>query len=135
MYVAGEYDPIWCVLVDLWPFCRKCSSFRQAFWKVHCLLQVPVLEKLSEASDLGQHDMQLQSVQAEILVVELADVGPGFSWAEPCSRGCMQLLMKYGLRQVFELRLRDAPRAKDRSHMEPHGATARVIGLTEMVAW
>ncbi|CAL1166026.1 unnamed protein product [Cladocopium goreaui] len=52
--------------------------------EVHCLLQVPVLEALSEA---------------EILVVELADVGPGFSWAEPCSRGCMQLLMKYGVRQ------------------------------------
>ncbi|CAE7704974.1 unnamed protein product [Symbiodinium pilosum] len=32
-----------------------------------------------------------------MLVVELADVGPGFNWAEPCSRGCMQLLMKYGV--------------------------------------
>lgn len=43
--------------------------------------------------------MQVQC-EAEILVVELADVGPGFSWAEPCSRGCMQLLMKYGIRKV-----------------------------------
>ena len=38
-----------------------------------------------------------------MLVVELADVGPGFNWAEPCSRGCMQLLMKYGVHSVAAL--------------------------------
>ncbi|CAE7503654.1 unnamed protein product [Symbiodinium microadriaticum] len=52
--------------------------------EVHCLLQVPEL-------------LSLSSMQAEMLVVELADIGPGFNWAEPCSRGCMQLLMKYGI--------------------------------------
>ncbi|OLP87426.1 hypothetical protein AK812_SmicGene31346 [Symbiodinium microadriaticum] len=41
---------------------------------VHCLLQVPEL-------------LSLSSMQAEMLVVELADIGPGFNWAEPCSRG------------------------------------------------
>ena len=40
-----------------------------------------------------------KSSHTEILIVELADVGPGFAWAEPCSRGCMQLLMKHGVRQ------------------------------------
>lgn len=34
-----------------------------------------------------------------MLIVELADIGPGFGWAEPCSRGCMQLLMKYGVQR------------------------------------
>mmetsp|Transcript_41447 Transcript_41447/g.62639 ORF Transcript_41447/g.62639 Transcript_41447/m.62639 type:complete len:169 (+) Transcript_41447:254-760(+) len=50
--------------------------------EVHCLLQ---LDSLDEALD------------REMLVVELADVGPGFRWAEPCSRGCMQLLMRHGI--------------------------------------
>ena len=35
-----------------------------------------------------------------MLIVELADVGPGFHWAEPCSRGCMQLVMKYGVTEA-----------------------------------
>ncbi|CAJ1352951.1 unnamed protein product [Effrenium voratum] len=56
--------------------------------EVHCLLQVPSLHSL-------------KGVKAEMLIVELADVGPGFHWAEPCSRGCMQLVMKYGVTEGF----------------------------------
>lgn len=53
--------------------------------EVHCLLQLPRLE---------------DAAGAEVMIVELADVGPAFGWAEPCSRGCMQLLMKYGVSSV-----------------------------------
>ncbi|CAK9028792.1 unnamed protein product [Durusdinium trenchii] len=67
-----------------WKRSRPRPAQRHA--EVHCLLQVPQLESL-------------KSSHTEILIVELADVGPGFAWAEPCSRGCMQLLMKHGVRQ------------------------------------
>ncbi|CAE6948929.1 unnamed protein product [Symbiodinium natans] len=84
--------------------CRTFESFEEArsaglSWKrskprtaqrhaeVHCLLQVPEL-------------LSLSSRKAEMLIVELADIGPGFNWAEPCSRGCMQLLMKYGVQKA-----------------------------------
>mmetsp|Transcript_141523 Transcript_141523/g.452453 ORF Transcript_141523/g.452453 Transcript_141523/m.452453 type:complete len:584 (+) Transcript_141523:465-2216(+) len=50
--------------------------------EIHCLLQLPRLE---------------QAVGTEMLVVELADIGPGLRWAEPCSRGCMQLLIRHGV--------------------------------------
>ena len=46
-------------------------------------------------------DLEHRFVKAEMLVVELADIGPGFNWAEPCSRGCMQLLMKYGIQTAL----------------------------------
>ena len=44
-----------------------------------------------------------------MLVVELADIGPGFNWAEPCSRGCMQLLMKYGIQTALASGLPPSP--------------------------
>lgn len=50
--------------------------------EVHCLLQLPRLE-----------DAQGK----ELVVVELADVGPSLLWAPPCSRGCEQLLRRFGL--------------------------------------
>merc|ERR1712137_585658 len=53
--------------------------------EIHCLLQLP---RLADASG------------KEVLVVELADVGPSLCWAEPCSRGCMQLLMKHDVARV-----------------------------------
>ncbi|CAE8586742.1 unnamed protein product, partial [Polarella glacialis] len=51
--------------------------------EVHCLLQLPRLK----------HD----ALGTEILIVEIADVGPSLGWAEPCSRGCLQLLLKMGV--------------------------------------
>ncbi|CAE7191594.1 unnamed protein product [Symbiodinium natans] len=54
--------------------------------EVHCLLQ---LRRLADAK------------QKQMLIVEVADVGPGLGWAEPCSRGCVQLLTKYGLTPIF----------------------------------
>ncbi|CAE7258177.1 unnamed protein product [Symbiodinium pilosum] len=54
--------------------------------EVHCLLQLP---RLADAN------------LKQMLIVEIADVGPGLGWAEPCSRGCVQLLTKYGLSPIF----------------------------------
>ncbi|CAE8698671.1 unnamed protein product, partial [Polarella glacialis] len=70
--------------VGLPPKRRKPRS-AQRHAEVHCLLQLPSLQ---------------QAKGCEMLIVELADIGPGFRWAEPCSRGCMQLLMKHGIAQA-----------------------------------
>ncbi|CAJ1454054.1 unnamed protein product [Effrenium voratum] len=53
--------------------------------EVHCLLQLPRLK---------------DAMGGQMVVVELADVGPGLGWAEPCSRGCIHLLKKYGVAKV-----------------------------------
>ncbi|CAJ1334752.1 unnamed protein product [Effrenium voratum] len=53
--------------------------------EVHCLLQLPRLK---------------DALGGQMVVVELADVGPGLGWAEPCSRGCIHLLKKYGVAKV-----------------------------------
>eukprot|EP00929_Paragymnodinium_shiwhaense_P022708 TRINITY_DN14432_c0_g1_i3.p1 TRINITY_DN14432_c0_g1~~TRINITY_DN14432_c0_g1_i3.p1 ORF type:complete len:423 (-),score=67.27 TRINITY_DN14432_c0_g1_i3:565-1833(-) len=54
--------------------------------EMHCLLQLPSID---------------DALDAEILVTELADVGPIFGWSEPCGRGCMQFLKKFGVRRVY----------------------------------
>eukprot|EP00439_Symbiodinium_sp_Y106_P057698 s2368_g8.t1 len=54
--------------------------------EVHCLLQLP---RLADAKG------------KQMLIVEIADVGPCLGSAEPCSRGCVQLLTKYGLSPIF----------------------------------
>merc|ERR1711956_127334 len=65
--------------------------------EVHCLLQLP---RLADAQG------------TEMLIVELADVGPSLCWAEPCSRGCPQLLLKFGVARAYsptaQLALRSA---------------------------
>lgn len=84
--------------------------------EVHCLLQLPSLK---------------DALDKQILIVEIADVGPGLGWAEPCSRGCVHLLMKFGVSKVFftdgqgALVERDLPHCPDLD--VPHKIFARRI--------
>ncbi|CAK9010404.1 unnamed protein product [Durusdinium trenchii] len=54
--------------------------------EVHCLLQLPSLA---------------EAMHKQMLIVEIADIGPSLGWAEPCSRECLHLLKKYGVSKVF----------------------------------
>eukprot|EP00435_Cladocopium_sp_Y103_P037026 s2025_g9.t1 len=101
---------------NLHPLLKPKWRETQRHAEVHCLLQLPSLK---------------DALDKQILIVEIADVGPGLGWAEPCSRGCVHLLMKFGVSKVFftdgqgALLERDLPHCPDLD--VPHKTFARRI--------